>query len=250
MSDAYWHAFFRLHADLPREGPGEADDVAWAAGIAGLRPDAAVCDAACGPGADLPAWRAAVPGGSITAFDLHPPFVDAAAARMAGDPRIRVLRGRLLRDPNDTLPDPRDLGRFDLIWCAGAVYLLGIEACLAAWRDALAPGGVIAFSDAVWLTDAPDPDVRRNWAEYPGMTDAAGVAARITAAGYETLATRPVSDAAWEAYYTPIDARIAALRPGADDALLTVLDEAAREAALWRAHRGQFGYLLSVVRPV
>jgi hypothetical protein len=46
-----------------------------------------------------------------------------------------------------------------------------------------------------------------------------------------------------------VDARIALLRDGADAALAQVLDEAEAEAAVFRAHGDEFGYLLSVVRP-
>ena len=73
--------------------------------------------------------------------------------------------------------------------------------------------------------------------------------ARVEAAGFEVLGTRKVSDQAWEDYFAPIDARIAALRADADAALTAVLDEAEEEAACWRAHRDEAGYLLLVVRP-
>jgi hypothetical protein len=82
------------------------------------------------------------------------------------------------------------------------------------------------------------------------MTDAEGIAAQVAAAGYETVATRRVSNAGWEAYYGPLDQRIAMLRPQNDPALIDVLDEAEEEAACWRAHSDEFGYLLCVVRPV
>jgi len=242
-------AFFTLHRDLPREGPGERGDVAWAAQICGLRPDARICDAACGPGADIPALLFAAPKARITGFDLHQPFVDDATARFAGDDRVAIRQARLIA-MQDGLPDPADLGPFDLIWCAGAAYFHGITECLTAWRAALAPGGSVAFSDAVYLTDAPSDPVRANWAEYPAMTDAAGVDARVRAAGFETVATRALSDAAWEGYYGPVERRIADLKPGADADLQSVLAEAETEARIWREHRDEFGYLLSVVRPL
>ena len=81
------------------------------------------------------------------------------------------------------------------------------------------------------------------------MTDEAGVLAAIDAAGYDCLGTRRLSDAAWEAYYTPLDARIEALAHDQSDALQDVLAEARAEAALWRAERQTFGYLLCVTRP-
>lgn len=242
-------AFFTLHRDLPREGPGERADVAWAAEVAGLASDAAICDAACGPGADIPALLFAAPGGRVTGFDLHLPFAEDAAARFARDPRVTILQARLIRSDEDALPDPRDLGPFDLIWCAGAVYFHGIEACLSAWRGALAPGGHVAFSEPCLFTPTPSAGAVDFWEGYGALTDAGGIAAQVRAAGFETLATRTLAAPAWEGYFGPIERRIAALRPGADAALSEILDEAEAEITGWRAHCDETGYLLSVVRP-
>ena len=71
----------------------------------------------------------------------------------------------------------------------------------------------------------------------------------IQDAGFALLGQRVLPDAAWEAYYTPMEARIAALRPTADTDLAKILDEAEAEIALWRNYRHQFGYVLTVVRP-
>lgn len=222
-----------------------AADVAWAGAFLSLPAGAAICDAACGPGADIAALQALAPGARVTAFDGHLPFVEAAHA---AHPEARVLQGRLIAR-EEGLPDPPSLGPFDLIWCAGAMYFEGIEACLKHWRSALKPGGTIAFSECCWFTDTPSDAARAMWEEYPAMTNGAGVTEWIAEAGYDILGQKRLSDAAWEAYYTPMDARIAALRPGADPALTDVLEMALEEARIWRAHRDEFGYLLSVVRP-
>lgn len=250
-ADGWRKAFFHLHRDLPREGPGERGDISWAADVAGLAGDASICDAACGPGADIPALLFAAPGGRVTGFDLHQPFVDDASQRFASDDRVAILRARLIRDSSDDLPDPVDLGPFDLIWCAGAVYFHGISACLSAWAPALKPGGHIAFSEPVWLTDTPSPEVAAMWAGEgnAAMTNVAGIEAQVAAAGFDPVASRVLSDAAWEGYYGPMERRIAALRPGADAALSRVLDEGENEARIWRKYRHEFGYLLTVARP-
>ena len=230
-------AFFTLHEGLPREGPGEPADIVWAAAVAGVPPDARICDAGCGPGADLPALVAAAPEGHVIAVDRHADFVEAAAALNL--PQVDARQG-----------DMADLtGPHDLIWAAGSLYFLGITEGLRAWRRTLAPGGAVAFSEACWFTEAPSDRSRRAWAGYPAMTDAAGIDAAVAAAGYRTLGTRRLGAAAWEAYYGPMQARIAALRPGAGATLTAVLDEAEAEIAAWRAGRDEFGYLLSVVRP-
>ncbi|MDW3222185.1 MAG: class I SAM-dependent methyltransferase [Paracoccaceae bacterium] len=239
MSEAYWDAFFQLHRDLPREGPGEVADVEWAAGIAKLKPDARICDAACGPGADIAALRAVAPEGHITAMDKVSAFVDQARTRYDDDPNVTLA----VADMSEIT------GPYDMIWCAGAMYFLGITQGLQEWRSALAQGGVVAFSEVCWFSDARPEAAVKLWADYPAMTDIQGVAKNVRAAGFETLATRKLSDAAWEDYFGPLDTRIAQLRPGATGAMVQVLEEAENEAACWRAHRDSFGYLLSVVRP-
>mmetsp|Transcript_381 Transcript_381/g.614 ORF Transcript_381/g.614 Transcript_381/m.614 type:complete len:82 (-) Transcript_381:8-253(-) len=74
-------SFFTIHADLPREGPGETADVAWAAEVACLPSGAVICDAGSGPGGDIGALLRAAEGGHVTAIDAHVPFIDAAQAR-------------------------------------------------------------------------------------------------------------------------------------------------------------------------
>lgn len=136
-------AFFRLHANLPREGPGEAADIAWAAELADLKPDALVLDAASGPGSDIGALLHVAPKGHVTAVDLHGPFMDAARTRWGKDDQVTLMTGHMLA--------PK--GPFDFIWCAGAVYFLGIGAALSAWRPCLASGGSTAFSEPGYFTE-------------------------------------------------------------------------------------------------
>ena len=233
-------SFFTLYRELAREGPGEAADVAWAVARAGLPVDAAICDVACGSGADIAALLAACPGGQVSALDGQAHFIDEARARVAGDTRVSLM-----------VSDMGHIGGpYDFIWCAGAVYFLGVTEALNLWRRALKPGGVIAFSEPCWWSDTPSLQSRENWAEYGAMTNQAGIARRVQAAGFEVLATRRLSAQAWENYYTPLAARIDRLRPGADQELAAVLDESAKEIAVWRALGDEFGYLLSVVRPL
>ncbi|KMW57525.1 Methyltransferase type 12 [Candidatus Rhodobacter oscarellae] len=143
-------AFFTLHQGLIREGPGEAADVAWAAEMAGLGRDARICDVACGPGADIPALLQAAPEGKVTAVDAHKPFIEELNMRVGADKRVVPYVGKM-----DKLKGP-----FDLIWCAGAVYFIGIEKALGAWRYALAKGGHVAFSEPCFFTDAPSQGAR------------------------------------------------------------------------------------------
>lgn len=229
--------FFVVHRDLPREGPGEPADVHWVLGQ--IVPPARVCDAACGPGADLVTLAEALPGAQIDGVDRQAHFVATARQRVARfGPRVSVVQADYAGI----------VGSYDLIWCAGAVYFLGIERALAVWRGALAPGGRVAFSEPVWV-GAPSASAREFWRDYPAITDATGIDARVTAARFRTLATRLIVGPAWAAYSEPMEARLALLRPGADDDQVQAIADAVREIALWRENPGQIAYLLSLVAP-
>lgn len=227
-------AFWKLHTGLPRQGPGEAADVAWAARTANVGAHAHICDAGAGSGADLEALRAAAPEGRVTAVEKHAEFVAAAAARALE--RVEVRQGDIAEIA----------GPYDFIWAAGSLYFLGVTHGLVRWRPALAPGGAVAFSEPCWLIPNPPEEVRRFWRRYRAMTGLSGLDARVVEAGWRTVGLRILSDAAWEAYYGPLTARLAELRETGSS---RVWDEAEEEIALWRRYGHAFGYVLSVVRP-
>ncbi len=232
-------AFLALYAELDRKGPGVPEDVVWAVATGGVPPDARVCDAGCGSGGDVPALLAAVPEGEVTAIDKHKPFIDALLARHGGDPRLTAYAGDMAKLK----------GPFDFIWSAGAVYFLGVRKALNCWRPALAKGGAIAFSGPCFFTDTPSEEARAFWGDYQDTMTEPQIGEEVMKAGYVTIAARPVADAAWEAFYAPLEARIAALRKDADETMSAVMDIELAQAETWRRVRRETGYLLSVVRP-
>jgi len=232
-------AFFQLHRDLPREGPGDQVSLDRALTLAQAPSDSRMLDAGCGPGADIEGLLAWCPEGHVLAVDPHAPFVEQARVRHGGDPRVEPRVG-----------DMRDAkGPFDLIWCAGALYFLGLEEGLKALGEALAPEGVLAFSHPCWFVDAPSAAAVALWeGEGVNLLDRDGVCAAVSAAGFDVLGVFPLSDEAWEAYYGPMEARIEALAATATADLTAVLEEGRREAAAWRQVREETGYLQVVAR--
>lgn len=230
-------AFFEVHRGLPREGPGLPEDVHWA--LAQIKPPARVLDAACGPGADTATLAEALPQARIEAVEMVPHFVTEARERTArfGD-RIMVLEADMLSMS----------GPYDLIWCAGAVYFAGIARALGAWRKALSPGGYVAFSGPV-LEPGASKAARRFWDGEGQVSSEAQVLSKVQAAGYRVLETRRIVGAAWEAYYTPMQAHIDALRAAnPTDAVAQACDQAEAEMSNWRAARDEVAYLLILAR--
>jgi hypothetical protein len=231
MSDA---AFFHLYADLPRAGPGEPEDVRWALATAGTPQGARILDAGSGPGGDI-GTLLEHPGAPVTAVDAHAPFVDATPGPPSRD--VTAFAGDMATAE----------GPFDFIWCAGALYFLGVASGLAAFRPRLAEG---APSPSPSPASSPTPRPTRHRL-LGRLSHAHRIEAprRDRGAGYRILATRRLSDAAWDAYYTPLLARAAALRPGADPDLLRVILAAEAEAALWHRVKDETGYLLVLAVP-
>lgn len=241
-------AFFAVHRDMPREGPGDRASVEQALRLAGplpARPD--VLDIACGPGGQTLDLTDLLPGARITGLDGHKPFLDQleARAREAGVlDRITIARGDMAR-----LPYPPQ--NFDLIWCEGAAYIIGFDAALAAWKPLLRPGGVLALTEPVWLTDDPPEPVRACWAEYPAMEDVASARRRALAHGYDILGDFVLSEAAWQTYYYgPLEQRLeaATARLADDPVAAAVFAEIREEIDVRRAWPDTYGYLFLVLR--
>lgn len=229
-------AFYRVHEGLPREGPGLPEDVAWALKLARCPARARILDAGCGPGADTETLARLRPKATITAVDSHAPFIEQVRARVPGD-RITAMAGDM----------GGVSGPFDFIWCAGALYFLGLEAGIATLREKLAPGGCLAFSEPCYFVDAPSSRACDLWEGYP-VRGQADLLSAVAAAGVEVLGARPLSDAAWCAYYDPLVERAARLRDDADADLLAAIEAAEDEYALWRSVRRETGYMLILAR--
>ncbi|MFN7003492.1 MAG: class I SAM-dependent methyltransferase [Roseinatronobacter sp.] len=232
-------AFLTVYSDLAREGPGVPADVAWAIYVAATPADGRIMDAGCGSGADTLTLAKERPAATIEAVEQIAQYVEAARKRVAPfGARVQVGQGDMAQIT----------GPYDLIWCAGALYFLGVTEGLKAWRGALAPGGRVAFSEACLLPN-PSENARAFWSSYPQITNVEGIRARVAQAGYKVLGERMVIGAPWEAYYASMSSRIAKLRPTATGDLLAALDEAELEINRWRAAPSEIAYVLMVVAP-
>jgi len=240
--------FFDVHRDLPREGPGDRDSTARALALAHPLPaQAHVLDIACGPGMQTLDLAALLPDARIMALDTHAPFLAEvqrrAVAAGAADRIATVLA--------DMAALPFPAGSFDLLWCEGAAYMLGLAQALRAWRPLLRPGGRLALTEAVWLRPDAPAAVRRCWAaDYPAMGDIESCRRIVGDCGYALLGDFVLPERAWwESYYGPMEARLAELAPCyAGDAIAeAVLRECREEIEVYRAFGDYYGYVFLVM---
>ena len=157
-----------------------------------------------------------------------------------------------MRADMSDLPFGKD--SFDLIWCEGAAYIMGITEAFTRWKVFLRPEGYIAVTEISWLV--PEAEVPRRafdffHSEYPGITDVPGNLARIEACGYEIVDhfTLP-GEAWWTDYYTPLEAKLDALRSKyADDTTaLGFLADTTEELRVRRELGDSYGYEFIVAR--
>lgn len=229
-------SIYRLFDGLDLCAPGDADSLIRAA--AGLAATAAVLDAGSGRGADLPLLLSLVPQGRVTAIDLSEEFIAHIRRRF---PQVRAEAGDMTRPPGCP---------YDLIWSGGAIYGPGVTPALQAWAPCLAPGGRVAFTDLVLTGPDIPPEVADFFAaEEVALRGEAELAQEVRAAGFETIDSFWLPTTAWDAYYGPLERRLAALTPAADPAQRWLIDSFRCEIDLWRRHGRSYGYLLTVAVP-
>ncbi|MDP7028816.1 MAG: class I SAM-dependent methyltransferase [Phycisphaerales bacterium] len=241
-------AFFTLHSNIPREGPGSDEATREAIRrLPPLPPAPRILDLGCGPGKQTLVlarhFRTL-----ITAVDLHAPYLDRLCQSAAAEGLADVVETRLGR--MEELQEPP--GSVDLIWIEGAIYMVGFAAGLRLWRQLLRDGGLVVASEATWFTDAPPADVRSFWREeYPAMTTVDGNIKRAAECGFEVLDHFALPTSAWwDEYYTPLSERMAQLRQAAmaDSDLANVLDETEREMAMHERHSDSYGYVFYLMQ--
>ncbi len=240
--------FFEVFESLPRQGPGNRACTARALQLCGELPASpVVLDLGCGTGAQT-LHLAELTNGSIVALDNHAPSIERLRAIIAE----RGLDGRIRAEIGDMANPDLPPGSFDLAWSEGAFYNIGIDRALQLCRTLLRPGGCLAFTDAVWLTADPPPEVKEVFdAEYPGMGTAAAVIDSITRAGFSPAGHFTLPDEAWwDDFYTPMLRRIDELERAhtGDAEAIAVLADLRREPEMHRRYSYSYGYEFFVAR--
>jgi SAM-dependent methyltransferase len=243
--------FIELFASLPRQGPGDRECAlrALEAARPHLPEHPVVLDLGCGSGAGT-AVLAHELAATIFAIDKEPALLERLRVEVPHTERSVVLP--ILADFR-RLPEglPVDAVPADLIWSEGAAYNLTFEGALQAWGPLLGDGGVLVLSECCWLSDERDPQAQALFeVEYPAMLPSAELELLARDHGWQVLAAFDLPDEAWwDAFYEPLQARIAHLRGRWDQAEgRRVLDGAQAEIDLWRRTKDCWGYRFVVLR--
>lgn len=228
-----------LHKAGLRQGPGSPDVTRRAmvlAGLDGSRP-LEIADIGCGTGgASLELAR--MLDARITAVDFLPSFLDVLRQRAQAQGLGRIIT---LEASMDALPFTD--ASFDVIWSEGAVYNMGFEAGIAAWKRFLKPGGKLVLSEITWTTAARPQTVTDYWtAQYPEIDTASAKLAVLERHGYRPEGYFLLPPCCWqEHYYGPLRERFPAFldRHGHSPQAAAIVAAEEKEMALYQKY-GQF----------
>jgi SAM-dependent methyltransferase len=240
-----------LHRRQFRQGPGGEAETLLAISLCGLssRPTPVVADMGCGTGASSLVLASAV-SAQITAIDLFPEFLGELEQRAEAAGVADLIQTRAA-SMNDLLFED---GSLDAVWSEGAIYNMGFEEGIRAWRRFLKPGGVLAVTELTWLTRCRPPELTEHWhAAYPEVDTASAKMRLLEAHGYSPIGYFPLPKYCWlENYYRPLqngfDDFVA--RHEGSDAARSIVDAERKEIALYKRYSDFFGYGFYMARKV
>jgi SAM-dependent methyltransferase len=247
--DRLTNLFFELFSGLPRQGPGDTASTLQAlAFVPDVGPDTRVLDIGCGTGRQTRVL-AEHSAAHFVAIDNHPPFVE----ELARDAETLGLADRIDARVGDMRRLDFPPGSFDLIWCEGAIYVVGFETGLRDWRPLLGPGGHMAVTEVCWSKPDPPSECAAFWAqEYPAIRPVPDMLNVIPECGYETVGHFALPPSAWwDDYYRPLQQNVTKFsechrdEPDAQELAAQVR----REIEMWQAHWDWYHYEFFIIRP-
>jgi len=240
---------FELYENTPRQGPGlDETTVEIYRSLASKLPEKPlILDIGCGTEAQTLALAKVAPDANIIATDVHQPYLEALKihAEHAGVADRITPRIMSMMEPDI------EHGSIDLIWCEGAIFIMGLEEGLRAWHSMLRFGGYAVISELSWIKPNPPQEIADYWeGEYPKIADIADNTQRCRNAGYQVLETKILPSVGWlENFYLPLEKRIVELRESWHiDEESALLDATLREIDIYRKYGEWYGYVFYILK--
>ena len=251
MDDLQLQLLLDLHQSNLRQGPGGDTESKRAMELAGLDRSRRlkIADLGCGTGASS-LLLAQQLDADIMAVDFLQEFLDelqVRAVRQGVADKITTLNCSM-----DALPFEE--AEFDVIWSEGAVYNLGFETGISAWRRFLKPGGKLVVSEITWLNGSRSQEIQSHWeSEYPEIDVASAKIQQLEQHGYSLEGYFVLPMECWlENYYRPMQRQFDAFldRHAHSDEAKAIVDAERHEIALYEEYCHDYSYGFYVAKKV
>lgn len=201
--DKYMQDFMEVFEPLGSWGPNSEGDTTRAFKLLNRNPNR-ILEVGCGKG-NSTIVIANLSNAEIVATDNESLALD----KLEGKIKLHNLTNRVTTKCISMTELNFGTDKFDVIWAEASAYIMGVENALSKWKPLLEEGGVLVFSDLVWLTDKPSKESINHWkSDYPDIQTVETRKSQISKAGYELEHTFTVSEQAWKEYYEPLQERL------------------------------------------
>lgn len=242
--------FFEIHNNIPREGPGDNDSTKQAITMLKDIPfNSTILDIGCGPGMQT-IELAKNMNGKIFAIDTHKPFLD------------RLVETAINNDVSDRI-ETKEMSmfslefkedNFDVIWCEGAIFIIGFEKGIQEWRKYIKTGGYLVVSEVSWLRKDIPEEPKKFWeSDYPDIKGIADNIKIIEKIGYSPVGHFIIPEKGWwQDYYNPLIDRISMLRKKylnnkeANDRM----DNTLKEIEMYKRYSDYYGYVFYIMKKI
>jgi SAM-dependent methyltransferase len=243
--------FYEVHSNLPREGPGSNESTQRAfRALKNLPANPRILDIGCGPGMQT-IELAKLSGAQIEAVDNHQAFLDElnlSAKKEGLADKIHAYKG-------DMFNLKYEKESFDLIWCEGAIFVIGFERGLKQWRPLLKNKGYLVLSELSWFREDLPSELEAYMKEmYAGLEEGVNSieenkeTARKT--GYQVLDSFSLPKKDWLDYYTPIAAKLPSLKAKHKDEpeALQYFAGEEKEIEMYQKYSDYYGYAFYILQ--
>lgn len=242
--------FWIIHRHIPREGPGTEKATKEVLAIIKNRKAEiqSILDVGCGPGTQTMVLSENT-NAHIKAVDKHQPFLDVLdkkAVESGNSGRIEIINASMFDMPFSG-------EEFDLIWSEGAIYIIGFEEGITAWKGLLKDDGFLAASEISWLCqrELVPEECRNFWEEaYPKIGTVTDNIQKILKAGYRYIGSLVLPEEGWWEYYGPLQKNIEKLseeNKNNNEVQAFILEEI-KEIEMYRKYKDFYGYVFYIMQ--
>lgn len=238
-----------FHSGSERQGPGSRKDTLRALSFLNLpkNKELNMADIGCGTGQHAITLAQELRG-TINAVDLFPVFLhqlDQKAKDLGLSDRINTLEASM-----ENLPFEHE--SLDLIWSEGAIYNMGFEVGIKAWKDFLKSGAGLAVSEITWISEARPKELEDFWVqEYPEIGKASEKIKILEDNGFTLVGYFYLQPESWiESYYEPMESRFSAFldKHHHSEEAQSVAQEYRDEIDLYTKYKDYFSYGFYIAR--